>query len=122
MKTRDIEVIGPGLNQHFRRFDDAVLKYIESMNHAIEAKRFFGRGGKDFFIDELDKSIGGYVLDMRAQGLLRDARDEKRLRDILQAYFRPESMHGAMAAYKNATVSMTIGNAVAALTQLQDLG
>lgn len=122
MKTRDIEVIGPGLNQHFRRFDDAVLKYVESMNHAIEAKRFFGRGGKDFFIDELDKSIGGYVLDMKSQGLLKDARDEKRLRDILQAYFRPESMHGAMAAYKNATVSMTIGNAVAALTQLQDIG
>jgi len=122
MKTREVEVIGPGLNQHFRQFDDAVVRYISSMNHAIEARRFFGRGGKDLFVDELDQSIGHYVLDMKTKGLLKDARDEKRLRSILNAYFKQESMHGALAAYKDATVTMTIGNAIAALTQLQDLG
>lgn len=122
MKTREVEVIGPGLNQHFRQFDDAVVRYISSMNHAIEARRFFGRGGKDLFVDELDQSIGHYVMDMKTNGLLKDARDEKRLRTILNAYFKQESMHGALAAYKDATVAMTIGNSIAALTQLQDFG
>ncbi|MBL0351137.1 MAG: hypothetical protein IPP68_12335 [Elusimicrobia bacterium] len=122
MKTREVEVIGPDLNQHFRRFDDAVVRYISSMNHAIEARRFFGRGGKDLFVDELDQSIGHYVMDMRTKGFLKDARDEKRLREILNAYFKQESMHGALAAYKDATVAMTMGNAISALTQLQDLG
>jgi uncharacterized protein (UPF0335 family) len=124
MKQREIEIITARLNKYYRDSSDAVLRYLSDVNHAIEARRFFGKhalGGRDLFIDNLDVSIGQYVSDLIQKGDV-EAKDERRLTRILDSYFNQESMHGFLAGYKDFTTISTLGNLVSAVTQLQDLG
>lgn len=122
MKGREIPVIDALLNRFYRDSKDAALRYIKETNHAIEARRFFGKGSPDLYVDNLDASIGQYVSDLAQKNVVKNPSDERKIKNILQAYFNQKSMHGALAAYKDFTVVSTLGNFISALTQLQDLG
>lgn len=121
MKTREFDEVTPVMNRFYRDSMDAVLRYISETNHAIEARRFFGTKGREFYLDDLDVSIGEYVLRLLKADVVKTD-DERRLKNVLTAYFKQESMNGFLAAYKDFTVITTLGNFVSALTQLQDLG
>lgn len=122
MKGREIPVIDALLNRFYRDSKDAALRYIKETNHAIEARRFFGKGSPDLYVDNLDASIGQYVSDLAQKNVVKNPSDERKIKNILSAYFNQKSMHGALAAYKDFTVVSTLGNFISALTQLQDLG
>jgi hypothetical protein len=122
MKRRLIETVTPELNKFYYDSTAAMMNYIRTANHAIEARRFFGRGAKEMWKENLDESIGSYVLDLVEKGVIKKAGQDQRLKDALNAYFNQKGMHGFWAGVKDLSVATTMGSFISALTQLGDLG
>lgn len=119
MKVRSIEVVDDKINQFYGDSVDSLLKYIDSTNDAIEARRFFGKG-KTSELTKIDDSIGKYILDLLAEGKIKPSQ-EKELRDILSARFNPKGTHGFWGNFKNLAYIDTMGSPISAITQIGDL-
>jgi len=66
------------------------------------------------------ENIGTYIDDLRMAGELHK-KDEKMVRDILDARFHEYGTHGPLNAYKNLAYIDTMGSPLSAITQIGDL-
>ena len=120
MKARTVDIVDANLNQFYRDSVDSLIKYVDSTNDAIEARRFFGKGKKTDQFANVDDSIGSYILDLVAKGKVKPSQ-EKELRNILQARFGAVGTSGVVRVYKNLSYIDTMGSFTSAITQLGDL-
>ena len=119
MKARLVDVVDEKLNKYYRDSVESLLRYIDSTNEAIEARRFFGKGRKADEFANIDDSIGSYILNLMAEGKVKPSQ-ETELRDILQARFAPKGTTW-MTTYKNLSYIDTMGSFSSAITQIGDL-
>jgi len=132
VKTRTIAILSPRMNRFYMDWRPAAIRYVEGMNKMIGDRAFFGKSAKN--VDEgpdlfginknkidTDKSIGAFIKDAVESGRVKRL-DEQGLRDTLDAYFNQKTPGLAIKIYRDITTMQTIGNAIAALTQLQDIG
>jgi hypothetical protein len=120
VKRRTREIVDAGTNPYYYDSDAALLMYLERMNEAIEARRFFGKGSKDMPLDTINDSIGAYTLDLVAQGKI-SPQDEMRLREALQSRFSDKKMSLFWKTYRDTSYLETMGSFSSALTQIEDL-
>lgn len=124
MKNRVIDFITPEMNKFYHDTSTSLIQYTESTNRAIEARKFFGKSRiVDKKVDQfnnIDDSIGGYVLDLLAKGKITP-KQELELREILNAFFGEKSTRGVVSLYKNLAYIDVMGSPINALTQIGDL-
>lgn len=130
MKARRIEFVDAATNQYFYNSDAAAIQYINQVNTAIEARKFFGKHaniaeGNDFGVSskqlDLNNSIGAYVIDLLNKGKL-GPNQEQELTEILRARFAPVQMGPIASLYRDVSYIDTMGSIISAVTQLGDLG
>ena len=120
MKARKIDIVDAELNKFYRDSASSLVRYLDSTNDAIEARRFFGKGNKTDQFSNIDDSIGSYILNLVADGKVKPSQ-EKELRSILSARFAPSTTSGVVRVYKNLSYIDTMGSVISAITQLGDL-
>jgi hypothetical protein len=120
LKAREIETITPALNKFYMDSDGALLRYINDVTDAIEARKLFGKGPKGGKIGNLNDTIGGYVLDLLNKGKIKPEQ-ERIVRDILDARFNEVGTRGIFGLYKNLSYIDTMGSPISAITQVGDL-
>jgi len=132
VKTRTIAILSPRMNRFYMDWRPAAIRYVEGMNKMIGDRAFFGKSAKNadegpdlFGINknkiDTEKSIGAFIKDAVESGRVKRL-DEQGLRGTLDAYFNQKTPGLAIKIYRDITTMQTIGNAIAALTQLQDIG
>jgi len=114
MFEREVEWIDSELNQFYYDSNAALVAYIHQVTDKIEARRFFGIGQ-----DNLDESIGTYVLQTIHDGAVKAA-DETELVDILRARFGYRSTVGFWSTFKALGYLTTMGSPTSAITQIGD--
>lgn len=120
MKARRIDIVDANLNQYYRDSVESLLRYVDTTNDAIEARRFFGVGKKTDEFANVEDSIGTYILNLMADGKVKPSQ-EKELREILLARFNAKGTNGITRIYKNIAYIDTMGSITSAITQLGDL-
>lgn len=125
MKERVIDYITPELNKFYDTSDNTLAFYIEKMNDAIEARRFFGKqkladGASKEGLNNINDSIGTFIADLMAKGEI-SPKKELELRQILEARFNVGSTNGIISGYKNLAYIDTLGNVLNSVTQIGDL-
>ena len=124
MKDRVIDFITPEMNKFYFTTSNATLRYIESVDNAIEARKFFGKSQiVDKKVDQfnnLDDSIGAFMVKLLAEGKVTP-KQELEVREILNAFFGEKGTHGAVSLYKNLAYLDVMGSPINALTQIGDL-
>ncbi len=121
MKDREIEFVTPEINQFYENSDQALMHYIQSVNEAIAAREYFGKGAKELEYNNVNDSIGAFTLDLLEKGEIQPDQEQE-LRDILRARFNYVGTSGTIGLFKNLTYMDTLGSPISALTQLEDLG
>lgn len=130
-KQRTLERIPKQLLGYYMPADQSLISHIKGMNNTIEAANFFGKFKDVKDVDEkinlelfndniLQKSIGDYIIDLKNKGFLK-REDEKILREILQAIFKPARVSGMVRMYKNLTYLQLLTQITPAITQLGDI-
>lgn len=131
-KKREITTIPDRLLKYYSSADQSIISYIHSMNNAIEAANFFGKGkysqpdlklGLDLGLiteSDLTRSIGDYVVKLREENAI-DGKDERRLKEMLQAMFMPARTGYGVHLYKNLTYLQLLAQFTPAITQIVDL-
>lgn len=129
-KGRKTDVVSVDADQFYADSIQALIGYVESTNHAIEKRRFFGK----FAVDmkdvtgvpgvsntlALDASIGGLVSGMIDQGILsRENQDE--VISILEARFNQGIANEFINNFKSLAYLTSMGQVTSALTQFADL-
>ena len=66
------------------------------------------------------ENIGAYIDRLMVDGRI-EKKDEKMVRDILDARFHEHGTHGIVGAYKNLSYIDTMGSPISAITQIGDL-
>lgn len=120
MKSRMIDVVDANLNQFYHDSSEALLRYIDDTNNAIEARKFFGKGKDGDDLVNINDSIGAYTLKLLADGKIKPSQEQE-LRDILHARFDPIGTSGFVRTYKNLSYIDTMGSITSAITQIGDL-
>ena len=119
MKERVIDLVTPELNQFYYDSPTALIKYIETVDDKIAARKFFGKTSNIEGYDNIDESIGTYTADLLAKGKITP-RQELELREMLNARFNPRGTHGLLGLYKNLSYIDVMGSFLNAVTQLGD--
>jgi hypothetical protein len=119
LKVRTIEEITPELDKFYGDSNSALLRYINDVTDAIEARRLFGKTAKKYEGVDVKNSIGAYVLDLVSKGKITPAQ-ERTLKSILEARFNEAGTSGAIGLYKNLSYIDTMGSFTSAITQLGD--
>jgi hypothetical protein len=119
LKARVISEITPEIDKFYRDSDSALLRYINDVTDIIEARRFFGRTAKKYEGVDIDNSIGAYILELKAKGMLSPDQ-ERVVTDILKARFHAIGTSGVVGLYKNASYIDTMGSITSAITQFGD--
>lgn len=114
LKERSIDQITPEIIGFYDTSDQSILKYITSVNEAIEVRKFFGKG------ETTEDSIGAFVLGEIEAGNLNAAQAQE-LSDILRARFTDKAMNPILKAYKNISYIDTMGSFISAITQIGDI-
>lgn len=115
-KERSVQDVTPELNKFYKDSSTALLQYINSMNTAIEARKFLGKGESD-----INDSIGKYVKDLVDDQVISH-RQEAEVKEILTSLINERGATGIIAKARNAAYIYTMGSPISALTQLGDLG
>jgi hypothetical protein len=123
MLARQIDIIDGELNQFYYSSFEALPRYLNQMNEAIEAKKFFGGTLKG--LDSMDNpnikdSVGAYTLNLVADGKIKPEQ-ELELREILQARFAATGPGEIIGLYRDVAYIEAMGNFSSAISQLQDL-
>lgn len=122
LKARNIEKITPELNQFYGDSISSLMNYIDRVNEAIEARKFFGKGLKtEVGGVPVDQSIGAYTLKLLQDGVIT-YKEEKILTDILRARFNEKGPGKFWSAVKNLTYIDIMASPVNTVTQIGDLG
>lgn len=128
LKTRTTDVVTVDANAYYTDSVTALSYYLESMNAAIEKRRFFGKysvpvaavPGATTSRLNLEASIGGMVEDMIARGEL-DRQAQQEVQAILEARFNQQSSSEFIKNFKGLAYMSTMGQITSSLTQLSDL-
>jgi hypothetical protein len=119
MKERVVDLISPEINRFYYDFKTSLVNYIEEVNNAIEARKFFGKGNKLDRYNNIEDSIGAYTTDLLSNGKLTPSQ-EMELRSMLTSRFAPKGTHGIVGLYKNLAYMDVMGSFLNAVTQLGD--
>lgn len=122
VKTREISVVTPQINQFYQESPQALMNYIYKVNDYVEARRFFGKSAQGSEMSEktLEDSIGKFVLDLLESGEIKGV-EAKDMEDILGARFGQKSPGKITSAVKNITYIETMGSVISAITQIGDI-
>lgn len=128
LKTRSVDVVDVDANAYYTDSVTALSYYLETMNAAIEKRRFFGKysvpvpgvPGANTSRINLEASIGGLLEDLIARdGIDRQAQQE--VQAILEARFNQTSSSEFIKNFKGLAYMSTMGQVTSSLTQLSDL-
>jgi len=119
MKERVIDLVTPALNRFYYSSPASLVRYVDSVDDKIAARKFFGKGNKAEGFNNIEDSIGAYTVDLLAKGKITP-RQELELRSILNARFNPKGTHGIVGTYKNLAYIDVMGSFLNAVTQLGD--
>lgn len=131
LKQRKLEKIPRQLLGYYMPADQSLISHIKGMNNTIEAANFFGKFRKERGVNEklnldlfndtiIEKSIGNYIIELKEKGFLK-REDEKALRGMLQAIFKPAKVGSLVKAYKNLTYLQLLVQIGPQITQLGDI-
>lgn len=128
LKTRSVDVVSVDANAYYTDSVTALSYYLESMNAAIEKRRFFGKysvqipavPGANTSRLNLEASIGGITEDLIAQGRL-DRQAQQEVQAILEARFNQQATSEFIKNFKGLAYMSTMGHITSSLTQLGDL-
>lgn len=128
LKTRSVDVVDVDANAYYTDSVAALSYYLESMNSAIEKRRFFGKysvqvpavQGTNTSRLNIEASIGGIVEDLIARGEL-DRQGQQEVQAILEARFNQQSSSEFIKNFKGLAYMSTMGHITSSLTQLGDL-
>jgi hypothetical protein len=125
MKERIIDFVTPEMNVFYQDTTTSLVNYIDSVNEAIESRKFFGKEKagpelEDQFGTELDDSIGAYITNLMTEGVLKPEQ-EKEIRSILTARFSQKGTRGTVGVFKNLAYLTVMGSVFNAITQIGDL-
>lgn len=121
LKDREIEMVTPEINRFYYDSDTSLIRYVDSVNEAIEARKWFGKGNTDLMVNNVADSIGAYVAQLVAEEKI-SIDQEQELKDVLQARFNYRGMSGFMSLYRDLEYMATMGSPISALTQIGDIG
>lgn len=116
LKERSIDQVTPEINEFYATTDQAILRYITTVNDAIETRNFLGKDA-----ETIEDSIGAFVLRELEKGTLNPNQAQE-LSDILKARFHQGKMNPLLKAYKNLSYIDTMGSPISAITQLSGIG
>lgn len=120
LKQRMIDSVTPEINNFYGTTDQAILRYITTVNDSIETRKFFGKGSKINEFENIEDSIGYFVLQEMEAGNIKPA-DAMELSKIMKARFAQGKMSSFWRVYKNVGYIDTMGSPISAVTQLGDL-
>ena len=120
VKIREIPVIDKEINQFYFDSSTALVTYITTVNDAIESRKFFGKSSKQTKFENIEDSIGAYVLGLIQDQAIKPA-DQTQVSALLKARFMQRGTHGFWSAFKNISYMQTMGSPISAITQVQDL-
>lgn len=115
LKERNIDQVTPEIMGFYEDSTQAILRYITTVNEAIEARKLFGKPAEN-----IADSIGAFVLDELAQGNITPNQAQE-LSEIMKARFIQGKMNPVLRAYKNLSYIDTMGSPISAITQLSGL-
>jgi hypothetical protein len=119
LKSRAVDKITPEINEFYMDSDGALLRYINDVTDAVEARKLFGKG-KTGKMGNLEDTIGGYVLRLLQEGKIKPEQEQV-LKDILAARFNEVGTRGIFGLYKNLSYIDTMGSPISAITQIGDV-
>lgn len=114
MKIRQIELVTPEMSNFYYDSNTALLKYIDQVTEAIEARKFFGKG------EDLENSIGRYIRDLIDNNEIKPIYEEE-VTSILRARFNYVHSPMSVSTFKNLGYITTMGSFKSAITQIGDL-
>ena len=119
LKLRKLKKIGPEIMEFYGDSNSALLRYVNDIVLAVEAKKLFG----DYKIEGLDlnETIGAYILRVSKEKRLTPSQ-ELELRSMLHARFNPVGTSGIVTTFKNVAVIDVMGSPASALRQVGDIG
>jgi hypothetical protein len=125
MKERIIDFVTPEMNVFYQDSTTSLVNYIDSVNEAIESRKFFGKEKEGVKLEdakgtELDDSIGAYITNLMTEGVLSPSQ-EKEVRAILTARFSQKGTRGTVGVFKNLAYLTVMGSVFNAITQIGDL-
>jgi len=147
LKERRIDVVTADLNVFYADSEAALISYITTVNEAIEANKFFGKGKLDksekltpeerrelsdsekarlkqkkidLKFANIKDSIGVFVMEEVSKGNI-NAADEAELSKLLDARFIRGRISFFVGFLKDTSYITILGNPINALTQLGDL-
>lgn len=128
LKTRKTDVVSVDADQFYADSVEALVSYVESLNNAIEKRRFFGKfsvpvAGAPGAVSSqlaLEASIGAYVEDLIATGDITHAQQAE-VQAILEARFQHGIQSTFVKNFKALAYITTMGHVTSALTQITDV-
>jgi predicted metal-dependent hydrolase len=119
LKLRKLKKIGLEIMEFYGDSNSALLRYVNDIVLAVEAKKLFG----DYKIEGLDlnETIGAYILRVSKEKRLTPSQ-ELELRSMLHARFNPVGTSGIVTTFKNLAVIDVMGSPASALRQVGDIG
>jgi hypothetical protein len=128
LKGRKTDVLDVEADKFYAPSAEALVSYVESLNSAIERRRFFGRFGvmvrttPGAVSDQLavESSIGAYVEGLIEEGAItRQQQDE--VMSILESRFVTRVQSDFIRNFKSLAYITTMGHVTSAMTQVSDL-
>lgn len=121
LKERLIDVVTPEINNFYGATDQAIMRYVTSVNDAVETRKFFGKDSKVNEFEKIEDSIGFFVLQELQKGNISPTQAQE-LSKIMKARFARGQMNNFWRGYRNLSYIDTMGSPISAITQLADLG
>jgi len=128
LKTRKTDVVGVDADQFYADSVEALVSYVESLNQAIEKRRFFGKftvpvAGAPGAVSSqlaLEASIGAYVEDLIATGDIT-YQQQAEVQSILEARFQRGVQSTFVSNFKSLAYITTMGQVTSAMSQVTDV-
>lgn len=130
LKARKTDVVDVDADRFYADSIQALVSYVESLNSAIEQRRFFGKfsvtmqsaTGGVYSSNRIavEASVGALVEDMIAAGKITRAQQAE-VSAILEARFNQQASSPFIRAFKALSYMGTMGQITSAMTQLTDL-
>jgi hypothetical protein len=128
LKARKTDVVGVDADQFYADSVEALVSYVESLNQAIEKRRFFGKftvpvAGAPGAVSSqlaLEASIGAYVEDLIATGDIT-YQQQAEVQSILEARFQRGGQSTFVSNFKSMAYITTMGHVTSAISQVTDV-
>lgn len=130
LKARKTDIVDVDADQFYADSIQALVSYVESLNAAIEKRRFFGKfavqmqsaTGGVYSSNRLavEASVGAFVEDMIASGTITRAQQAE-VSSVLESRFNTQASSPFIRAFKTLSYMGTMGQVTSAMTQLTDL-